>query len=272
MSIRLVVTDIDGTFFDDQHHYDVDRFNEQYQEMHRQGIHFAVASGNDLIHLHDIFEDKTPLQTFVAENGANIVDGQKPIAQSLIKPAILEPLIDRLESDPLFAGAHIHLSGKQGAYARKDDPSIHSELVRYYIPKMMAVDDLRDVSDDIYKLNLGFDQGDVMTEAQKINRLFGQHVFATPSGFGSIDVIPKGVNKAYGIDQLQQHWDLTPDEIMAFGDNFNDLEMLQHVKHGYVMKNAPEAMHQFDLPVTPLDNNASGVLDMLDRLLVGDLL
>lgn len=61
------------------------------------------------------------------------------------------------------------------------------------------------------------------------------------------------------------------DETMAFGDTQNDEAMLQHARLGYAMKNAePEAKKATKL-ITKLDNNHSGVLDMIERLLAGEI-
>ena len=50
---------------------------------------------------------------------------------------------------------------------------------------------------------------------------------------------------------------------MAFGDNLNDLEMIQEVGLGVAMKNAkPEILQVSDL-VTETDNNHNGVLNTL---------
>ncbi|MCD2256526.1 HAD family hydrolase [Lactobacillus sp. CC-MHH1034] len=267
MTIKLIVTDIDGTFFDDHHDYDVNRFNAQLAALHQRGIRFVVASGNQLRHLQRIFAQKSPLQTFIAENGAHIVDGQTVITQKTIPTETVRDLVAHVESDAIFAKARLRLSGQHATYVAADDPTIHEPLTRYYLHDMHPVADLQQVQDAIYKVNLDWPQKSVAQQAKYLNELFGTDLFATPSGSGSIDVIPKGVNKAWGITQLQAHWHISPDEIMAFGDNYNDLEMLQHVGHGYVMKNAPEQMRQLGLNVTKYDNNHSGVLDVLDQLL-----
>lgn len=268
MSIRLIVTDIDGTFFDDHHAYDIARFNVQYEALQQQGIRFAVASGNQLPHLQYIFAHKSPLTTFVAENGCHIVDGSELISEALISHGTIQALLAHIASDPIFENAHVRLSGKENTYLRLDDPTKNDDIVRYYLHDIALVPALENVDDDIYKVNLDWPNQDIEKQAEILNAIFDQ-LHATPSGSGSIDIIPKHINKAVGVDALREHWQLSKDEILAFGDNFNDLEMLNHVKYGYVMKNAPKSMHRFGLPTTPLDNNHSGVLDVIDQVLKG---
>ncbi|EAB9321620.1 hypothetical protein D6Z50_08960 [Shigella flexneri] len=47
MSVKVIVTDMDGTFLNDAKTYNQPRFMAQYQELKKRGIKFVVASGND---------------------------------------------------------------------------------------------------------------------------------------------------------------------------------------------------------------------------------
>ncbi|GAA0137644.1 Cof-type HAD-IIB family hydrolase [Paenibacillus sp. YSY-4.3] len=60
----------------------------------------------------------------------------------------------------------------------------------------------------------------------------------------SLDVLPGGGSKASGIAQLIRRLGFEPQEAYAFGDNLNDLEMLQYVGHGIAMGNAPDCVKQ----------------------------
>jgi len=72
-----------------------------------------------------------------------------------------------------------------------------------------------------------------------INRWQDQ-VKCTVSGFGWLDFVSPSVNKGTALSCLLEELSITPDKVMAFGDNYNDLEMLSLVKYGYVMNNAVE--------------------------------
>ena len=53
-------------------------------------------------------------------------------------------------------------------------------------------------------------------------------------------------NKGTGLEQLCQALDVKPEEVMAFGDNFNDLPMLEAAGCPYIMDNAaPELREKF---------------------------
>lgn len=86
MSIKVIATDLDGTFYHRDLSYDKVRFLRLYEEMKKQGIHFVVASGNQYFQLVSFFEEMKNEITFVSENGAYIVDqGKEMFSVSIAK-------------------------------------------------------------------------------------------------------------------------------------------------------------------------------------------
>jgi Cof subfamily protein (haloacid dehalogenase superfamily) len=53
-----------------------------------------------------------------------------------------------------------------------------------------------------------------------------------------LDLLPPGCSKAAALDQVARIRGLKPEQIMAIGDNLNDLEMLEYAGHPVVMANA----------------------------------
>ena len=53
---------------------------------------------------------------------------------------------------------------------------------------------------------------------------------------------PKGADKGNAMGILQQSLNIKPEECAAFGDNYNDLEMLSRVKYSYAAGDAKEAV------------------------------
>ena len=60
----------------------------------------------------------------------------------------------------------------------------------------------------------------------------------------AVDVIPASSGKGISIGKILRHFQLDPSQAMAFGDSYNDVEMLQAVGTGVAMGNAPEALKQ----------------------------
>lgn len=90
----------------------------------------------------------------------------------------------------------------------------------------------------------------------------------TTSGAPFIEVMAPGVTKAAGLARLCADLGIAADEVIAFGDSRNDIEMLDWAGHGVAMADAmPEVLAVAD-QVT-LGNNEDGVAVVLERLVAG---
>ena len=87
--------------------------------------------------------------------------------------------------------------------------------------------------------------------SQAFNRDFDGNLVAVPSGFGAIDFIQKGMHKAWGLKQLLNHWDLSENNVMAFGDGDNDLELLQMAGRSYAMEMPVQLFYKWLIRLLP---------------------
>lgn len=70
------------------------------------------------------------------------------------------------------------------------------------------------------------------------------------------DIVPKDNDKASGIDHVLNHYGLTIDQAIAFGDGGNDIDMLRHAGIGVAMGNArPEVKSAADYVTTTVDED-----------------
>ena len=80
---------------------------------------------------------------------------------------------------------------------------------------------------------------------------FDGRVRAVSSGYGCIDILQAGIHKAWGLEELLKRWDLKPEQIMAFGDSENDIEMLELAGIAYAMENAEESVKEVSYYTSP---------------------
>ena len=71
-----------------------------------------------------------------------------------------------------------------------------------------------------------------------------------------LEVMDKTVSKATGIEVLLKHYGIALDEAVAFGDNYNDTEMLTLIPNSVAMANAPDDVKKLAKAVT--DSNEDG--------------
>lgn len=88
--------------------------------------------------------------------------------------------------------------------------------------------------------------------------------------FTLIDILPPDASKGIGVAKLASLNDLTAENIMVIGDNFNDLEMLEYAGTPVLMGNAaPELLTREEF-YTTLSNDENGVALAIEKFILGD--
>lgn len=82
------------------------------------------------------------------------------------------------------------------------------------------------------------------------------------------EIMPKGVHKATGLAQLTQHLGLKPHQVLAMGDEENDLTMLDWAGWGIAMNNAVSAVKATARLTTQNTNDQSGVAEAINRYIL----
>jgi HAD-superfamily hydrolase, subfamily IIB len=241
--IKIIATDMDGTFLKKDGSYDKDRLKNILNTCREKGIVFVAASGRQLLGLKEFFSDFTDDMAFVAENGG-IVDYKNTILfKSIIsKPDYLK-IIDILKNSPRVLEDTIGLSGKNGAYYLDGMTKENLEHLSRYYNDIHIISDFNHVDDEIFKLTVNFPADYVLEAENYLNEKM--HGFrAVTTGFDAIDIIPDHLHKATGLAALADYLHAEPDQIVAFGDNLNDLEMLEYAGHAYAVDNARDQVKE----------------------------
>jgi Cof subfamily protein (haloacid dehalogenase superfamily) len=79
-----------------------------------------------------------------------------------------------------------------------------------------------------------------------------------------VDVLNRTCSKGAALERWAQHRGIAPGEVMAIGDNYNDLEMLQFAGQAFVMANASAEMKQNGWTCVP-SNDENGVAVAIAR-------
>ena len=88
--------------------------------------------------------------------------------------------------------------------------------------------------------------------------------------FALLDIVHPEASKGVGVAAAAAELGLTSDEVMAMGDNLNDLEMLKFAGTGVVMGNAEPSLHKLDGLHATTTNDADGVANAIERFILCD--
>jgi hypothetical protein len=108
----------------------------------------------------------------------------------------------------------------------------------------------------------GARSADMAAELAKHVGLEGDITYSTNNGL--VEILPLGISKATGVEEIARPLGIGADEAVAFGDMPNDVPMLLRVGHGVAMGNAhPATVAAADEVTSP--NTEDGVARVLER-------
>ena len=144
----------------------------------------------------------------------------------------------------------------------------YEDFFRTFLSELAFVDDMRSLDVEANKFNIFFPKGDSITQYEQVFKpQYGENFSVTVGGEVWIDIMNPGVNKGMAMKQIGKAFQIDTSQMMAFGDTYNDIEMLQVVDYSYVMENAQQEMRQYANYVAP-SNEEYGVLQIIDQVLL----
>lgn len=102
-----------------------------------------------------------------------------------------------------------------------------------------------------------------------IEERFGSFVDVAPWGGPNsvLEIGAKGVQKAVGVERLANYYHIDRQNVIAFGDEHNDNEMIEYAGTGVAMRNATDQLKAIADDVTDLNNDQDGMADYLSKAL-----
>lgn len=267
---RFIVSDIDGTILDGNHRV-TKRTREVITRAVDAGARFALATGRPHRWIAPVLEQLPVRPVCVTANGAVLFDSatdQVLLAHEL-QPAVLAQVIETAQSVMSRHGGVTTAVERAGETSHDPldelfvvDPN-YSESPLFDGFGVAEIPDLCAVP--AVKLLL---RNDALT-APELYGLIAPHVDPADAHVtysmneGLIEVAAPGVTKAHGLAWLAQHYGVTAEETVAFGDMPNDIEMLTWAGMGVAMGNAAAAVKAAADHVT-VTNRQSGVAAVLE--------
>lgn len=268
MAVRLIATDLDGTLIGTDGRVS-ERTRAALDAARDVGIATIPVTARQPIGLRPIAEQAGFDGWALCGNGAygvHLTTGEHLFAEE-IPPDVQQQLADALREvlpDLVFASVRDAGEGfvAQEGYAALAQLSDHKRD-----PGTMGGVPLADVL-GAPSLKLVIRHPSIpIPEVFETLRSLGLTGFeATMSGAPFVEVMAQGVTKATGLAQVCARLGVDSDEVLAFGDALNDLEMLEWAGHGVAVANAIDAVRHAADEVTA-SNEGDGVAVVIERIL-----
>jgi Cof subfamily protein (haloacid dehalogenase superfamily) len=263
----LIACDVDGTLFDENETI-TRRTRDAVRAAVAAGAQFVVATGRPPRWILPVVEALGFAPMAVCANGAVLYDPANDRVVSARTLAVdtlaeLAELATRvipgagLAVERIGERAHdtatpqfISSPGYEHAWLNPDNTEV-------------SINDL--LSAPAIKLLIrksGARSADMAAELAKHVGIEGDITYSTNNGL--VEIVPLGISKASGVEEIAKPQGIRSDEVVAFGDMPNDIPMLRWARHGVAMGNAhPDVLAAADEITAP--NTDDGVGRVLER-------
>ena len=238
--IKLVASDIDGTllFGWDPNGIDPNVF-EQIRELRRHGVAFLASSGRQYGNLRHLFEPVADDIYYLCENGCLVIVGGKVILKRTMERGLALELCHAIMDTP---GCDLMISGEQVSYILAGEKDFYDHVHNVVGNAVAYIDSPEDMPEDFFKISYRSSEETMRRVGQGFVERFGDRLHVTVSGMTWLDVMPLGADKGTAMEALGEQLGIDPADMMAFGDNLNDTEMLDLVGHPYLMSSGNETL------------------------------
>lgn len=233
MTKKLIMFDIDGTLLDHDKQLPASA-KEAIYALKEKGHEVAIATGRAPYFINEVRKE-LEIDSFICFNGQYVEIEQEAIYKNPIDKELLVKLLEKANSND-------HPLVYMGGEALRSTVEKHAEVEESFGTLEIGV---TNPEMDAYYFNhhevfqtllyCKASEESIYREAFPELTFIRWHEYV-------LDVLPAGGSKANGIEQYIKRQGFKKEDVYAFGDNLNDLEMLQFVGHGVAMGNAPESV------------------------------
>jgi Cof subfamily protein (haloacid dehalogenase superfamily) len=285
--IKLLALDLDGTLLNSRGEIP-EKNLEAIQQAEQTGVLVTIATGRR-------FRDALPVARqinlnapLICHNGALLkyADTFETVAVSLLEKETVREILRvgkafggdaLLSADPIGKGVLLYdkISNdnvplqKYIAWSKRLHGAEAEEAVHH-------VENLEAVCNDLETVHVSF--SGTLAPMAELEMILRDELNDTVTvlttvyprlDFTLIDILPPDASKGMGVEKLALLNNLSAENVMAIGDNFNDLEMLEYAGTAVVMGNAsPELLERADFFST-LSNDENGVALAIEKFITG---
>jgi Cof subfamily protein (haloacid dehalogenase superfamily) len=250
--IRLLAIDIDGTLLDSRGRLP-DAHRDALIDASARGVEVALVTGRSF-HFTTAVIERLPIPlTLIVNNGAVVKrkDGATELRHVLARDAARRILDETGHLEDSVAIVFDRSDERQIVFDRMDWS--HPNRRGYYEKNKAFIAEspspLRDMlTEDPIQIMFNGSVEPMRKLVASLRAMPIAHLFAVaiteyvPRDFSLVDVNGAGCSKGTTLATWAERRGLTPAEVAAFGDNLNDVEMLDYAGTAYIMGNAIESL------------------------------
>lgn len=240
--IRLIALDMDGTLLASDHATIPQRNRDALRAAAERGVAVAIASGRSWSLIHETAERLGCVRYGVTANGAHVLDAVtgETLVKTPMEGAHCARVVDILRRRGLYF--ELYIDGKNYVERRDvahlDQFSFGTDFTEMFLRNMTLTEDLRETA-----ARHSPEKFDIFYVPPALREAVIRELEATgPLAFtgaldGNLELTAPAANKGAALSALAAKLGLTADQVMAFGDADNDVEMLSWAGWSFAMEN-----------------------------------
>ena len=246
--IKLIATDIDGTLVPDGTAKIDKRMFDIIKRLKAQGITFCGASGRQFASMARLFAPVCEDIYYITEGGTVLRDVKQVYLKSVIEYEDLFAMIRDIKKLP---DCDIMLSGLDTAYCEDKSEMFYWMRDSYRFNIEVIGDFETHLTDEIVKLSIYHkDNAEAIVNEWFTDKW--KHKFKIGcAGVMWMDVTPMSADKGVSLRHLQEVLGISREETMAFGDNLNDIGMLEAAEESYAIGSARDEVKNAAKHIAP---------------------
>ncbi len=261
---RLLAIDLDGTLLTPQRLITRRTYAALAQAVDA-GMLLVIATGQTPNVLRAVCADLPLNAPQIVYNGAMLADTRSGSIQyeQLVPEEHILPTLARLREAGLYRGYHTH----EYVYVDRGTPGARN-WYRSPVPPALEVADITSIYPQpcIKLVGVG-DEHTLRQKREELASLFADQLYVTQASRDLLEFLHPAVSKGNALRRLAQLLNIAPEEVVAFGDNHNDIGMLQFAGLGIAMGNAHDEVKAAADYVTRR-NSEEGVAVALEELIL----
>jgi Cof subfamily protein (haloacid dehalogenase superfamily) len=221
MDIKMIVTDLDGTLLRSDKtisNYTIDIL----RKLREEGVKIVFATARSMAYLTD-YLSQIEIDGLCFSNGSAVMENGIEIKRCTFEKEDQQAIISRLKNDKTV----YRISAKNAVHSYYNGLSVNDSDVYYDFP--------HDGSELFSSISFRSSKPESVLDF--LNTLSGIHYYRV-TGEELTDILPKSASKWNAIRFLSEKWHIHTSEIVCFGDDFNDIEMLENCGIGVAVSNA----------------------------------
>ncbi|MDR4947838.1 HAD family hydrolase [Neobacillus cucumis] len=261
--IKLVLTDMDGTFLNNSGDFNRELYKDVKKIMKEKGVVFAPVTGKQCERVEELFGDDAEDLWILGDSATRIKHNGEFVYESLLSNQLGLNIIQLLEDISLD---HTIIACTQNGAVIKDSLSPEEAyIVRRSYAQVRQVADFKEITDDFVKITIHDPALKCFETREKLSDFF-ESAYIVASEAAWIDIANANVHKGTTVEHLQKLLNVTPEETMAFGDGYNDIELMTRASYSFAVRNAVQEIKDAANFITR-SNDEDGVMKTIMQLL-----